>query len=126
MPQRVKRTRGGGRYTDAEVMGRIRSALRRAFRYWPVAMDAKLRARRPNSDPKSKRRWDYQCAHCKQWWADKEVEVDHINPAGSLKSFADISGWVERLIPENIDAFQVLCKPCHKEKTNKERKGRKK
>jgi hypothetical protein len=54
---------------------------------------------------------------CKGWFPQKEVEVDHIVPVGSLLSFEDIGGFVERLLCE-LDGFVVLCKQCHKVKTH--------
>ena len=57
-------------------------------------------------------------------FTNKEVEVDHIVPAGSLKTFDDLPEFVERMFCE-ADGFQVLCKPCHQLKTNAERAARK-
>lgn len=49
----------------------------------------------------------------------KEVQIDHIEPAGSLKGFDDLPGFVERLFCE-VDGLQVLCKDgCHNKKTHK-------
>lgn len=50
----------------------------------------------------------------------KDVQVDHIIPAGSLQSTDDLKGFVERLFC-SIDGLQVLCKPCHDDKTQKEK-----
>lgn len=51
---------------------------------------------------------------------DKEVQIDHETPVGSLKSGDDLKGFLERLTPEV--GFQVLCKDiCHQAKTNEER-----
>jgi hypothetical protein len=52
---------------------------------------------------------------------DKEVSVDHIIPAGSLRSFSDLPQFVEILFCE-ADNLQVLCHACHGRKTLNERK----
>lgn len=51
------------------------------------------------------------------------MEVDHIIPAGSLKSYEDLPGFVERMFVGE-DKLQVVCKSCHKAKTNDERESK--
>jgi hypothetical protein len=83
----------------------------------------KARRKKPQGK-KGRHRFEYQCAECKKWYMDKEVGVDHIKPAGSLKSFDDLPQFVETLFCEE-DNLQVLChKPCHANKTARERKKR--
>jgi hypothetical protein len=40
----------------------------------------------------------------------KEVHIDHIEECGSLRSFDDIQGFIERLTIEDVNGYQVLCK----------------
>jgi hypothetical protein len=54
------------------------------------------------------------------WFQGKDVSVDHLIGAGSLKTFSDLAGFAERLFCE-ADGLQVLCKSCHQTKTNHER-----
>ena len=83
--------------TEAAFFGWIRSLLRmRYMRGW---------------------KWEYQCADCKDWFLRKEVDIDHIVPCGTLKSFKDLSLFCERLFVEK-EGLQVLCKVCHKKKTH--------
>lgn len=120
--QRVPRTHAGGTWTKARYFSFIRGALRRAAQNYPVKYQVKELARRPKDKEKPGRhRFEYNCAHCDDWFPDKEVEVDHIIGAGSLKEYADLPGFTERLFCE-ADNMQILCKPCHQTKTNKERK----
>lgn len=120
MVRRVERTRNDGTMTESQYWSHIRSALRRAFRYWKPIQRTKMEARRPYRGSEKRRKWEYQCSSCGNWFPDKEVEVDHIIPVGTLKCGDDLKGFVERLSTE--DGYQVLCKSCHKEKTQKERK----
>jgi len=118
---KTKRTRNGGTWTESQYWTAIRSALRHKFSYWKPGQDAKLKARRKYSG-KGRRKWEYQCNVCKQWFADKDVQIDHIKPVGSLKSYDDIVQFIKNLTPESTDNFQCLCCVCHQKKTNLERK----
>ena len=121
----VAKTRNAGTMTESAFWGFLRSRLRRQFRYWKPMMAAKQAARRPYNGPNKRQKFEFQCNHCKEWHADKNVQIDHINPTGSLLSWEDVTPFLQRLIPEDIKSFQVLCKPCHTKKTNDEREGRK-
>lgn len=110
--QRVPRTRAGETWTEAKFWGWIRSALRRASTRWPPIYQAKNAARRKFTGKKKSQKWEYQCSHCKRWRKGTEVQVDHIEPCGSLKSWEDIGPFCRRLFVE-ADGLRVLCKPCH-------------
>jgi len=116
MGRRVERTRNGGTWTEARYFSFIRSALRSAFQKWGPKHEAKKLAKRGYNQ--------YECAHCGEIYGNKDTEVDHIEPAGSLKAYDDLPAFVERMFCE-VDGFQVLCKACHQVKTNAERKARK-
>lgn len=116
MGRRVERTRASGTWTEARYWSFIRSALRAAFQKYPVKYHAKRAAMREGG---------YECASCNELFKSGEVQVDHIVPCGSLKSYADLAGFAERMFCE-VDGFQVLCKECHQDKTNAERAARKK
>ena len=120
--QRVKRTRAGGQWTEARYWQFIRSLLRQGFQRYPVKQMVKTDNRRKVTGQRHK--FEYLCAECGGWFKDKEVNVDHIVPAGSLKDYSDLPGFVKRLYCE-ADGLQILCKPCHDAKTAKERKGAK-
>lgn len=66
-------------------------------------------------------KYEYQCNECKGWFPDKQINVDHIIPAGTLTCSADLAGFIERLFCEQ-DNLQVLCTGCHDAKTKSERK----
>lgn len=116
---RVSKHRNAGTQSEAAYWGSVRSALRRHFRYWKPATKAKVDARRPYNGDNKRQRWEYRCEKCNEWYADKETQIDHIIPVGSLRCGEDLVGFLERLTPES--GFQLMCKPCHQEKTNRER-----
>ena len=119
--QRVPRTRNHETMTESAFWGMIRSALRRRTIMWKPVSAAKLLARRKYVGTNKRRKWEYQCAKCKNYFADKEVAVDHIVPAGTLKCSADLPLFVDNLFIE-VGGLQVLCNTCHDKKTLKERK----
>lgn len=103
-------------WSTAKFFGFLRSALRTASAKWPPRYEVKRAAKRKYEGPDKRLKWEYQCARCGLWHKDKDVEVDHIVPVGTLRSFEDLPGFVERLFCP-IDGLRVLCKPCHLEIT---------
>ena len=103
--------------TEAAFFGWIRSLLRmRYMRGWKPHSEVAKENRRAITK-KSRAKWEYQCADCNDWFLRKEVDIDHIIPCGTLKSFKDLSLFCERLFVEK-EGLQVLCKVCHKKKTH--------
>lgn len=121
--RRVARTRNAGTMTESMYWSAIRSALRKAFRYWKPAQKAKVLARRKYKGKNKRQKYEYQCAKCKEWFKEKEVQIDHIVEVGSLRCYEDLVEFLKRLTPEDVKAFQILCLKCHKEKTNKYKKN---
>lgn len=116
MPRRVERTRAGGAWTEAKYWGYIRGALRQAFLRYPVRGAAKRRqARRQGRHSK------YECEQCGELYDNKDVQVDHITPCGTLRAYDDLPGFVQRLFCE-ADGLQVLCTGCHQTKTKQDNK----
>lgn len=122
MAKKVNLTRNAGTMSEAQYFAKIRSALRSAFRFWKPMTIALEKASRPYKGANKLQKKEYQCNHCKCWFKRKEVEIDHVIPCGSLRTFEDIASFIERLTTENIDNFQVLCKPCHLIKTKQDKK----
>lgn len=81
-----------------------------------------MAARRAYKGPNKRQKFEYQCNACKNWFPEKKINVDHIQPAGSLNCAADLPGFVERLFCE-VDGLQVMCEKCHNKKTANERKA---
>jgi DNA-directed RNA polymerase subunit RPC12/RpoP len=118
---RVARTRNGGTETDSQHMGKIRSALRNISRWWkPFQIALKLSGVKCNIGGRIKTL--YLCAKCRRMLERKSVEVNHIIPVGSLKNYHDLPGFCERLFVEDPKSLEVVCKDCHLEITQEQRK----
>lgn len=115
--QIVPRTHGAGTLTESQYFSKIRSALRSAFRYWKPMMLALEAASRPSKSKNKRLKKEYQCANCQLWFPRKEVEIDHKIECGSLANYNDIVPFIQRLTAEDINSYQILCRPCHKIKT---------
>jgi 5-methylcytosine-specific restriction endonuclease McrA len=114
------KTKNAGTMTDAAFWSFIRSALRQKSRWWKPISQAKAKAKRSYKGPLKRQKFEYQCAVCSNWYPDKEINVDHIIPAGTLRCANDLPGFVERLFCE-VDNLQVLCETCHNKKTQDEK-----
>ena len=120
-----EKTRNMANWSEAKYWSGIRSSLRRTFRFnWLPAKVALENARKPYSGPNKLQKWEFRCALCEQWFIRKGVELDHKTPCGSLNGLVDVGPFLSRLHPESPDAYQVICKKCHKLKTAEERKAR--
>jgi len=106
--------------TESAFWSFIRSALRQKSRWWKPIAQAKAKAKRSYKGPLKRQKFEYQCAVCLKWFPDKEINVDHVVPAGTLRCADDLPGFVERLFCE-VDNLQVLCSTCHNKKTQNEK-----
>lgn len=111
-----------GTMTQSMFWSMIRSALRQKSRWWKPIAQAKTNARRRYKGPNKRQQWEYQCNQCKAWFSEKNINVDHIIPAGQLNDFHDLPGFVKRLFCE-VDGLQVMCSKCHDAKTKKEKEN---
>jgi hypothetical protein len=123
---RVAKTRNSGTLTESQYFSKIRSALRNAFRYWKPMQVALEKASRPSQSENKKLKKEYQCNKCKKWFKRADVQIDHIEECGSLLSYDDIVPFLKRLTVEDVNAYQILCKQHHKEKTSKYLQSKKK
>lgn len=108
---RVPRTRNGGTETESMHMGKIRSALRNLSRFWRPIQEARKRNKFGTG-----RNVKYYCDACGGLFPS--VQVDHRVEAGSLRTYADLPSFCERLFAESPEAYQVLCEGCHLAKTH--------
>lgn len=120
MGKKVIKTRNAGTMSESAFWAFIRSALRQKSRWWKPVTQCKLNAKRPYKGSNKRQKFEYQCNKCKKWFPDKQINVDHITPAGELNKANDLPGFVERLFCE-VEGLQCLCQNCHNEKTKQEK-----
>lgn len=122
------KNRNGGQWTDARFRSFITSALRAASRKWPpkyTALKAALIGRKTNKKTGLMAQ-HYKCAMCKAEFVAGDVQVDHIHPVVDPSvGFISWDVYIDRMFCE-LPELQVLCKPCHKIKTDEEKNQRKK
>jgi len=118
---RVPKPRNNGSMSEAAFFGWLREKLRRASMYWKPINVVKKEAQVPYVGENKRRKFSYVCSECKGHFASDEVVVHHIVECGSLKSFADLPGFAERLFVEK-DGLAVLCRGCHDKTHNKNQK----
>ena len=111
-------------WTEAKFFAWVRSGLRKAYIRWPPKNQVVTDAKRAVKVKKGNQKFEYRCSTCKKYHPRKEVEVDHIEECGSLRSFDDIGVFASKLFV-GVDKLQVLCKKCHQKKTNAAREARK-
>lgn len=121
---RVARTRNAQTETQSQHMNKIRSLLRNLSRWWKP-MQLALKASSTTYMVGRRRRVMFLCAVCNKLHDRKDVEVNHIEPAGSLRDYNDLAEFCERLFVEDISKLEVLCKPCHLEITKGQRNKKK-
>ena len=121
--KKVDKPRNAGTMSESAFWSFIRSGLRQKSRFWKPITQCKLAARRPYKGPNKRQKFEYLCNVCNKWFPEKKINIDHINPAGSLRCAQDLPGFVERLFCE-IDNLQCICESCHNVKTQNEKNGR--
>ncbi len=120
--------RNGGEWTDSRFRSFVTSALRAASRRWPPKYKALKEAfvGRKTNKKTGKLAMHYKCAKCKKHFVAADVQVDHVLPVVDPKvGFVSWDDFINRIFCE-IENLQVMCKPCHKVKTELEKAERKK
>ena len=116
----------GGEWTEARFRAFIISALRAYMKRFPPKWKALKAASigRVINKRSGRLAEHYKCASCDSFFVARDVQVDHIEPVVSpQEGFQDWWTYMNRLYCE-AENLQVLCKPCHKQKTAEERKER--
>lgn len=107
-----------------------RSAWRRIFSRSPAVIEALQKARRErpwykkDGTTAARPRVEFLCSSCNEWFMRKDIQVDHEVPViDPVKGFETWEIFSDRLFcdPSNLN---VLCKPCHKVKTDEEKRIR--
>jgi 5-methylcytosine-specific restriction endonuclease McrA len=111
-------------WTEARLKAFIISGLRAASRRYPPKFETLNEAKTTKKiNAKTGRlAQHYECNACREEFPAKEVQVDHRKPVvDPKKGFIDWNTYIERMFCKKSN-FQVLCKSCHKIKTDKEKK----
>ena len=118
----VPRTRNANTETESMHMGKIRSALRAMTRFHWKPISAVRKAAQcgytsviDKKTKNPKRIPVYKCALCDS--ITPKIQVDHIHPAGSLRSYSDLPTFCERLFCEDVNSLRAVCLECHKRVT---------
>jgi 5-methylcytosine-specific restriction endonuclease McrA len=90
---------------------KIVAAIRKVWRYSPERRACLDAAR----DPHEKKL--VQCAKCLEYFNEKLVTVDHIEPCVPVTGFVSYDAFIKAL-KEN--STQILCEECHSVKTKAE------
>lgn len=114
-------------WTPGRKRAFITSALRASFRRWPPKFAVLKNAfvgRKVNKKT-GREAAHYKCAKCKKQFVQTDVQVDHIDPVvHPEEGFISWDVFIERLLC-GVENLQVLCKVCHKGKSDEERHLRK-
>lgn len=103
-------------WSEAQFWSFLRSGLRSKHQRYPPRYAVLDAAKRKSQSDNKRLKWEFQCNVCRNWYPQKEISVDHIVPCGTLKSFEDLPGFVERLFV-GVPGLQCLCTGCHNLKT---------
>lgn len=110
--------------------GYIRGGIRRGL--WnrhpsKIQFLNSVRIKIDNPNPKNATRfpkvWGCQCNVCKGIFTMKDIEVDHIEGNHSLRTFEDISKFIQAIVTVKPDDLQAICKDCHKTKSLSDAQG---
>ena len=115
-------------WTSGRLQGFIIGVLRAGHKRWPFKYEVKNEAKTEKRvNPETGRVAQfYLCSACANEFTNKEVEVDHIDPVVDPNvGFVDWNTYITRLFSPK-DNYQLLCKSCHKIKSNEEKKKGKK
>jgi 5-methylcytosine-specific restriction endonuclease McrA len=122
----MKKLKSDKPWTAARKKAFIISVLRKGSRRYPPIFEA-LNAAKTEKKKNSftgRLAQHYLCACCTRDFAATMVQVDHILPVVCpVKGFQTWDVFIQRLYCGTSN-LQVLCKPCHSEKSKSETKER--
>lgn len=103
--------------TKSEFYVWLRGLLRRGWTKHPLKIQ-KIVENRFKVDKKFKNGkvtqvWNCSCEICGVKGPQKDFQVDHIIPAGSLTCYDDVLGFLTRLLYVKPEDLRILCKQCN-------------
>lgn len=112
--------------TKSSFMSYIRGCLRKAWNRHPSKVITLREKRKQIKNPSGKGKefiWGFECEMCNNTFTQKEGQVDHITPAGSLQEISDIQSFSERLLCVTPDDLRLICKECNSALAYADRQG---
>lgn len=116
--------------TESAFLSYVRGGIRRSL--WnksPIKLEFLKANRKRVVNPVAKNRtrfplvWGGCCYVCKNDFALKDMEVDHLTGEHSLRKLDDLQKFVEGIVCVSNSDLGLICKSCHKIKTFAERSG---
>ena len=119
LSKKKQRQYNGGLWTEGRFNSFVTSILRSGSRKWAPKYQTLNEAKTEKQINKATGRiaQHFRCATCQGEFPAKQVQVDHIVPIGTEKTWDQ---FIDGLFCEP-DNLQVLCIPCHKIKTKEEK-----
>lgn len=109
--------------SEAEFWTWLRGGLRKLWMRYPPSIDWKnAQCFKPPPEYRGKAKSVGVCQLCGELVGKSQAEVDHIEEAGSLRSWDDVGVFVKNLLDVN-DNWQLVHKECHKKKSYSVRMG---
>lgn len=110
--------------TESAFWSWVRGQLRRGWNIHPIKHLYLQSKRHKKKNERGREIWHITCENCDNCFKKADIQVDHIEPSGSLKCDEDIERFVKRLYFITFDDLQLLCDECHKDKSYRERYGK--
>jgi len=110
--------------TEAGYFSFIRGLLRKGWsRHAVKTAFVKLVRKRVPKGKNGRVVWGGVCNICRKEFHKADMQVDHIKPAGSCRSYEEVATFTHGLFHVVFDDLQYVCIPCHQKVTNMERWG---
>ncbi len=121
--QRVKRTRNGGRMSEAAFWGMFNRDIDKRLMYWRAGDDYLNTLRKKDINPLTGRSiYIYPCEICGKWFDRDHVERDHRVSVGKITCVEDFKKVIDgKFIEADSGGWQCLCVDCHLNKSNTEK-----
>lgn len=104
--------------TQSEFYVWLRGLLRRGWSKHPLRVQkivsSRFKVDKKFKNGKTTKVWHCKCEMCGTSGPQKDFEVDHIVPAGSLRCYEDILGFLERLLYIGDKDLRIVCKECNR------------
>lgn len=116
--------------TESQYWNWLRGSLRRLWGDYPLRKQWKTnQLRLITPEEKASKKFHPstknlgQCFYCGEWFAGSKLECDHKTPSDGCRSKETAESFLWYCGGGVGDEWVLSCKPCHKVKTNSERKG---